>query len=62
MWEGLTAVGLILSVSAVVLAVAAQVEWDALLLPGALELSRQADVGFCRKPDKFGFYTKIAIT
>lgn len=43
-WAGLTAVGLVLSVSAVVLAVAAQVERDALLLPRALELSRQADV------------------
>lgn len=52
---GLTAVGLILSISAVVLAVAAQVEWDALLLPCTLELSRQADVRFCRKPRNYLF-------
>lgn len=40
----LTAVGLILSVSAVVLPVAAQVQRDTLLPPRALELSGQADV------------------
>lgn len=48
-WAGLTAVGLVLSVSAVVLAVAAQVERDALLPPRALELSRQADVRLWKK-------------
>lgn len=54
-WAGLTAVCFILSVSAVVLAVAAQVEWDALLLPRALELSRQADVRLCGKPRSLFF-------
>lgn len=40
----LTAVCLVLSVAAVVLAVAAQVKRDALLFARALELARQADV------------------
>lgn len=40
----LTAVRLVLSVAAVVLAVAAQVKRDALLFARALELARQADV------------------
>lgn len=41
----LTAVCLILSITAVVLTVAAQVKRDAFLFPGALELARQTDVG-----------------
>lgn len=40
----LTAVRLILSITTVVLAIAAQVKRDTLLFPHALELTRQADV------------------
>lgn len=42
--QWLTAVCLILSISTVVLTVAAQVKRDAFLFPGAFELARQTDV------------------
>ena len=48
----LTAVCLILSITAVVLTVAAQVKRDAFLFPGALELARQTDVGLWKKARK----------
>ena len=45
----LTTVGLVLCVAAVVLTVAAQVQGNALLLPVALELAREADVRLWRR-------------
>lgn len=52
--QRLTAVCLIFSVPTVVLTVAAQVEGDAFLFPGALKLSRQADIGLWNKEIKKG--------